>query len=228
MRGFALLVLFGVACSASATNEPTEAASLGQAGTEAGGGSSGSPGAAVAGAAPSVAGAGAAETAGAPAGGKAGMGGAAGAGAGHGGVSAGAPSQAGAGGGAGTGGKSSGGAGGAGSGGLGGSVGGQPAGGSSGGAAAGEGGAPNQCTGFTTYTVDVNTCLSVTGDYQMQTDPGCASSGIVSRDHCSTCVSWTTITKPLTVMLSLADGVSVKRYDAPSGVCPANCKYICN
>lgn len=204
MRGFALLVVFAVACSASTgPSEPSEAAV-----TDAGGGSAGGPtdgraGAAVVGAGPS-AGAGNAEAAGAPSH-DAAEAGAAGADQGG----AGAPAHAGEGGGASSGGSST-------------------AGGGQSGGGAGQGGASNQCTGFTAYTIDVDTCLAVTGDYDLQSDTSCSPAGIVHRDHCSTCASWTTITKPLVVMLAVAPGATVKRYDAPGGVCPSNCKYICN
>jgi len=217
MRGFGLLLLLGVACSVSTTNDPMDGAPLAQAGAEAGG-SAGDPQSDVAGAEPAMAGSGDGEAAGAAGGDEQGPGGAAGAASGQ----AGAHAQGGAGG------KSSGGAGG--SAGLGGSVGGHATGGSGSAgqvASAGQGGGPNQCSGFTAYTVDVNTCLAVTGDFQQQTDIACSPAGIISRDHCTTCTSWSS-PKPLVVMLSIAAGATVKRYDTVGGVCPSNCKYICN
>jgi len=212
MRGFGFLVVFSVvACSGSVTDpSETEMPPVVQAGASGQVSSAGGP-SDVAGAAgkPPLTG-----LAGSPSETVAGAGGSALTHPSAGGSSAGATAQGGAGGKPGS-------AGAAGS-----AAAGSPADGSS---SAGTGGVEeNACAGFTTYTVDVGSCISVSGDYQQQTDPSCSASTIVLRDHCSTCASWTAVAKPLIVMLATTPEAAVKHYDAPSGVCPSSCKYICD
>jgi hypothetical protein len=110
----------------------------------------------------------------------------------------------------------------------GGAGGGASVGGSSGSPAGGKGGSgpTNQCAGFTEYEVEPGTCLVATGDYQQQTDSSCSAGGIVSRDHCATCTTWTSLAGTMVVRLS--NGAPTKVLSLASGACPSGCKYICN
>src|SRR6478752_2390391 len=216
MRGLGLLVVFAFGCSGSAAvQEPLQGNQGGSAGVAAasGGAQAGGGSAGFAGALQATGGASAGEA------GSAGLAG--------GQMRAVAPAVAGSGGEArhaGSGGALAG-AGGRAQGGLGGTAG-EPQDGSAGAAQAGSG--PAVCSGFAEYVVPVNTCLAVTGDYEQQTDAAtCSASSIVSRDHCSTCASWTSTSKSSTILLKVGATATVKSYDSPGGVCPSNCKYIC-
>jgi hypothetical protein len=204
MRGFALLVVFGVACSSSAGSPEAQGTSDGGSGGAAGAksqmagaGSKPTQDDAGAGGALDDGQAGAQDSAGAPAGGDAGAGGT---------PDVDEPAA---------GGKAQGGAT---------SSAGSHSGGSSG---SGQGGAPaNQCVGFTEYTIPANGCLVLSGEFKMQTDPvSCSAAGILMRDHCFTCEVVTATASSNKVLLN---GATVKELAMSGGVCPSGCKYICN